>query len=382
MISRAVDRWAHVVSRRPGTVLLLAAVITAGLAAGGANVRTVEQSTDDFLPDEIPVMAAFDRVQAEFGSAGATSYTILVEVAPSAANSTEVRDVRDPRLLRWTTAVENDLRDLDRVTSVEGPSGLFTEVPPTERGVQDVLDRAGEERWSRVIAEDYSAVRVTVEASGLSAAEEVSVAEDIRATVEAHPRAPGIDITYTGQTYIDEAFQEQANRTMAVTSTVALLGVFLVVVVLFRSVYYGLSALMTLIFGIAAGYGLFGYLGYNMSPATSGAISMGVGIAIDFGIQPVARYLEEREEDGIEESVRTMMHGIARPMTLGVIAALFGFASLSTGTITFLSALGILLSLTTLFAYVAAFAVLPPVMILWDRYVSDGVRISMFGDST
>jgi predicted RND superfamily exporter protein len=375
MIEPVAKRYARIVTQRPGTILLIVLGVTAVMTAGAQRVDVVEQNEEDILPDSIPSVAAFNTIQAEFSSAEPTTYTILLETAPRYANSTEVRDVRNPRFLRYVETISNDIERLDRVSSVSSPTDLFDQLPASKRQTRTALDQIGEERWGQSIADDYAAARIQVEASGLSADEDVELAADIQATVEAHPRVPGVDITYTGQTYIDQAFQEQSDRTMGITTSVSLLGVLIVVILLFRSLYYGITALLALVIGIMAGYGAFGWMGLNMSPSTSGALSIGVGIAVDFGIQPVARYREERAEQDMQAALATTIEGIARPMTLGMIAAIMGFASLSIGKITFLSDLGILLTLTTFIAFVAAFTVIPPVVILYDRYLEEYVSM-------
>lgn len=377
MIGDVLDRWSSILARSPGTVLVIMLVLFGVLALGGQHVGTAQQNTEDFLPDRFPVIDAFNTISAEFGSAEATSYTVLIQTDPSYADSNEIRDVRDPRLLRYIETVSNDLRRLDRVTSVSGPSSLFSKTPPSRAETEAALNAIGEGRWSQFISDDYSAVRMTVEAAGISASEELAVAEQIQSTVKAHDRPPGLALTYTGQPFIDKAFQNQSNETMGMTTMVAILGVLIIVIILFRSLYYGLNSILTVVFGIVAGFGVFGYLGFNISPATSGAIAIGIGIGVDFGIQTVSRYIEEREHRGIDKSIQITLGGVARPMTLGCIAALLGFSSLSFGTITFLSSLGYILSLTTAFAFVAAFTVVPPLIILYDRYVTEDIRGSV-----
>ena len=158
---------------------------------------------------------------------------------------------------------------------------------------------------------------------------------------------------------------------MALTGLVAIIGVFAVVIYMFRSLTYGFTALSTLIFGVLTGYGIFGWLGLNMSPGTSGAITMGIGVAIDFGIQPIARYLEEREEFRAPKALEETMTGVVTPMTIGLLAANIGFLSLNVGRVTFLSDLGSLLTFTTTMAYVAAFTITPAILILYDYYFTD-----------
>lgn len=374
MIDRFVEKYSEVVVERPLLVFGVALLLTLVLASGATKVQTVEQSTSDFLPETFESIQAFDVLEKEFSSTGGTTYTILLVTDPDYPDSTEIRDMRSPRALRYMRTIDADLSGLRGVDSVDSPADLFREIPPAKKGVKRAMDRLGESRWSRYISRDYSAARIEVQAGGLSAREENRLADRIRYVIESQASPAGIEYSLTGQPFIDQAFQEQAQQTSRVTSIVAFSLVLVIVIGLFRSFFFGFASLQTLVFGIAAGFGTFGLLGFNLSPATSGAISIGVGIAIDFGIQPVSRYREERRDLGMEEALSTTIKGVARPMTLGVIAAVMGFLTLSLGRITFLSSLGIMLSLTTSLAYVAAFTVIPSTLIIHDRYVTPAVK--------
>lgn len=365
---KVIENYSNLLFRKPATVLLIAVIVTAIIASGASKVDTVEQNQEDLLPDSIPTMAAFNTISAEFSSDSGTSYTILVETDPQYANSNEVRDLRNPDALRFMDAVSNDLESMDKISSVSSPSNLFQQIPSSKAGVRETFSTLGESRWQSSISEDYQSGLIRVNTVDLTMEEQAEMANTIRQTVEVHDKPSGLKTSYTGQPYIDEAFQNQTNQTMSITGIAAVLGVMIVVIILFRSIFYGATSLLTLIFGIATGFGIFGWLGLNMSPATSGAITMGIGVAIDFGIQPISRYIEEREQLEIQKSLSETIKGVITPMTVGLIAANIGFLSLSIGRVTFLSDLGTLLTLTTTMAYVSAFTVIPPALVLYDRY--------------
>lgn len=375
MIEKIIEKYSDTVVNRPITCLAIVVLVTGFLVSGASKVTVEQQSTEDFLPDSFESIKAFETIQKEFGTAEATTYTVLIESEPSYGNSNEIRDMRDPEALKYIQLIESEMKSMDRVNTVESPVDLFEEVPASKGEVDKTLEQLGKQRWSQYISDDYSAAKITIKATSLSEEQKIDLANDIRYNIESNDKPAGLELTYTGQIYIDQAFQNQSNRTNQLTTTVAFLLVLVVVILLFRSVFYGLNSLQTLVFGIAAGFGTFGWLGYNLSPATSGAISIGVGIAIDFGIQPVSRYIEERktEENGMEKSLAKTIKGVARPMTLGVIAAVMGFSALSFGRITFLSSLGVMLSLTTIMAYIAAFTVIPPTLIIHDRYLKEKI---------
>ncbi|MFB6147841.1 MAG: hypothetical protein ABEJ66_03065, partial [Candidatus Nanohaloarchaea archaeon] len=103
----------------------------------------MEMSQEDLLPDGMPTMQAYEVISTEFSSGSGTSYTILVETAPRHANSTEIRDLRNPEALRFMKSVANDLESLNRISSVSGPSDLFKDIPAGQAGVEETLRTLG-----------------------------------------------------------------------------------------------------------------------------------------------------------------------------------------------------------------------------------------------
>jgi predicted RND superfamily exporter protein len=363
-----IDSYARLISDRPFAFLVAMLAITVFLAGGASSVETVEQSNEDLLPDTIDSVRAFEVIGAEFGQGGGGStYTILFETDPEYPNSTEIRDVRDPELMTYLERVSNDLSSMKEVVTVSSAADLVEE-PSTIRNVSRQLQQSP--RSEQFVSEDYSFTIMRVSTTDLSQDEQQELAERIQTSTRINEKPSGIETGFTGDVFINQAFQEQSNSTMSTTSAISLVGVLVIVILLFRSVTSGLTSLLALIFGIVSGFGIYGWLGLNMSPATSGAVSMGMGIAIDFGIQIVSRYREERKQSDITAALSETLAGVLNPMTIALVAAVIGFTSLSFGRITFLSDMGTMLTLTTLCAYIGALTLIPVSLVLYDRHGS------------
>ena len=368
MIEEMIDSYSKKIVNHPIKLLIILTVSSILIATGASNIENVDQNNEDFLPDTVESVEAFDVIGAEFGQGeGGTTYTVMLESSPSYANSTEIRDVRDPELLRYIETISNDIESIDDVVTVNSAADLV-ESPASKREAIKQLQESGQA--SQYISEDYSFTILRISTTDISSDEQDELASRIRTSVERNDKPAGIEAGYTGQPFINQAFQRESQSTQGQTSLLSIIGVFLVVVLLFRSVINGLTSLSALIFGIITGIGIFGWLGFNLSPATSGSISMGMGIAIDFGIQTVSRYKDERERYEIEKAVSEMIKGVIKPMTIALIAAIIGFTALSFGRITFLSELGTLLTLTTLFAYIGALTLIPILLVLYDQRIS------------
>lgn len=367
MIDRIIRQYSVFVSDNPLKFLAAIVLSSVFIASGATNIENVSQNNEDFLPDSVDSVAAFDIIGAEFGQGGGSTYTILLESSPNHPNSNEIRDVREPELLRYIETVSNDIESMDEVSMVSSASDLV-EDPATKREAWNHMQKTG--RAFNFISKDYSFTIIRVTSTDLSSDEQDDLAERIKRSVERNDIPEGIETGYTGQPFINQAFQDASSDTQGQTSLLSLVGVFVVVVLLFRSLVNGLTSLSALIFGVLAGIGIYGWLGMNLNPATSGSVSMGIGIAIDFGIQTVSRYREERANGDIEESVYRMISGVINPMTIALIASIIGFTALSFGRITFLSSLGTILTLTTTFAYIGALTLIPALLVIYDRYFS------------
>jgi len=367
MIENLAKKYSRIVASYPGAILVLLFVMAGFIASGATQIEQVSQNNEDFLPDTVPSVKAFDIIGAEFGQGGGGStYTILFETAPEYANSNELRDIRESQMINYIETVSNDIESFKEVTTVSSVADLVEDAS-TKRDVINQLEAS--EQASSYVSEDKSFTIMRISSTDISASEEEELASMIKTSVERIERPPGIETGYTGQPFINQAFQEQSQSTQGQTSILSLIGVFLVVILLFRSIVSGLTSLSALIFGIMTGVGVFGWLGLNLSPATSGAISMGIGIAIDFGIQTVSRYKEERRELGIEKSLTEMFVGVINPMSIALIASIIGFTALSFGRITFLSDLGTILTLTTTFAFIGALTVIPTLLVIYDKHL-------------
>ena len=356
------EAYASQVVERPWMILGAAVLVVVAMAAGASNVETVNQGNEDLLPDTVPSINAFEVFSQDFSTGGGSSYTVLVETTGEG-----VEDVRDPELLRFIELLDSTYSSYDEVVNVDSAADLV-ENPASIRETSSQFESSG--RSSSFVSDDYSFTIIRIQTAEISTDEEAALASEIREATETKETPPGIQISFTGSPFIDQAFQRQSSQTQGLTTMLSLVGVLAVVILLFRSVVKGLSSLTALIIGVVAGFGTFGWLGLNISPATSGAVSMGIGIAIDFGIQTVSRFREERQSSGLEESVQATLEGVFRPMTVALVAAMIGFYSLTLGRITFLSDLGTMLALITAFAYLSSLTVIPVVLTLQDRWNS------------
>ena len=106
-------------------------------------------------------------------------------------------------------------------------------------------------------------------------------------------------------------------------------------------------------------------MGINV--ATSGVISMIMGIGIDFGIQIITRFKQELKNNEKREAMRITINGIFMPMFITTLAALIGFRAMSLGQLKLMGEMGTIMSLGVAFCMLAAITIVPSILVLFTK---------------
>lgn len=365
-----LDRYGRLLGGRPYAVL---GVCVLALLAGMVGSGLLRQSVVDFsdqVPQDLESIQAFDFIEDEFGESG-LSVIYAVEADPDYAGSSEVRDVRDPEVMRYIDILGSKAGTLDQVTRVSSAAVLLRQanggrLPGSGEAIRDIITSAGDgsDPYALFISPDYSvaAVRVTYVAADDYESEDV-VRELLMIAEEEVPPA-GTRTTLTGGPVTNVVLFDQIGPTFALTGTLSFLGIFIVVVLVFYSLRYGVTSLLAVVFGSVWAFGFLGFSGLSLNPQTSGALSLILGIGIDFGIQVVTRFRQELRKLKPRNAIARTMPAVIPPMTISVVAIALGFKALSLGNLRFIGELGDIMALGVMMSYLAAITVIPAVLVI------------------
>lgn len=188
--------------------------------------------------------------------------------------------------------------------------------------------------------------------------------------VQANPPPDGLALQLSGLTYINKVWQDL----MVTGMLTAVLGSFLVVFVLmlleFRSLTFGVLAMVPLSGSIILTYGLVGWVGldYNMPIAVCAALTLGLGI--DFAIHFLQRFKAHVIESRNVELTNQYMFGEpGRAIARNAIIITIGFLPLTFSTLGPYITVGLFFASLMLFCTLATLFMLPAAL----RFV--GARI-------
>lgn len=364
-MSKIIEKYSEFVCSKPYAVILLVLLITFFSIYFAGTITMKTSSNRDFLPEDEPAISTLFTIEDEFGSTNVVH--LVVEVEPEHAGSNEVRDVRDPRVLRYMSSIGELASHTDDVIEVTSPASILKSInggrlPSSLREVQELTYKNG--LLDSYISRDYTLALVRIQTTDDVDYDSLEVElEKVIAQVAA---PPGIKASLGGTILEQQVMKKNIQPDMAKTSTYSLVGILVIVLLVFGSFRYGLTPLTTIIFGSLWALGYVGFIGMGLSSATSGVLSMIMGIGIDFGIQVVTRYRYELQDKIPSKAMAVSLNNVIVPMSTTTLAALIGFQALQLGKLTFVGEMGTIMSYGVTASMLAAITFVPALVVILD----------------
>ena len=212
-----------------------------------------------------------------------------------------------------------------------------------------------------------SATRMTVVIRGRSSQD----LQDLASRGEAWLRenAPALATEATGLNVVFAHISQRNIESMLRGTVVAMAFISVILVLVFKSIRFGLISLLPNFVPAAMSFGLWGHLVGEVGIASSVVIVVAFGIVVDDTIHFLSRYLRARKEDGLsaEEAVRVTFRSVGKALWTTTLVLSAGFLAFAGSGFQVSWALGLLVTITIAFAIIADFLLLPPLLMALDR---------------
>ncbi len=367
MIKKLLERYSGFVTSRPFTVLVLMLLVSAFAIQMAGTIETKKSDIKSMLPQDVDAINTLNSIENEFGSTNNVFFA--VEIDPAHRGSDEVRDVRDPRVLRYIDQLTELAQHTEDVIDVTGAASVLKNInggrlPRSVREVQELSDKNG--LLNGYVSRDYTLALVRIRTTDDADLKALEV--ELNKIITEIPEPPGITASLGGNAMESTVMEKSIGPDMAKTSLYSLVGILVIILLLFRSIKYGFTPMTTIVFGTLWAMGYVGLIGMGLSSQTSGVLSMIMGIGIDFGIQVVTRYrFELQEQLSPEKAMAVSLNNVIIPMSTTTLAALIGFQAMSLGKLTFLGDMGTIMSYGVAASMFAAITVVPALIIIIDN---------------
>jgi uncharacterized protein len=324
------------------------------------------------------ISALEDRMFEAEGEELAALEAELLELEQAAS---EARYFQRPDILRWMAMLEDDLAASGLVGKSNGLPDLVKTVnrelsggeprdfriPDSVQGVAQVLlqfqsSHRPQDLW-HMVTPDYRRAVLWLQLTSGDNQDMSAVIRHVDAFLAANPAPEGMDVRWAGKTYLNVVWQDAMVKGMVGSLAGAFVAVLVMMIVLFRSLAYGLLAMLPLTITITFIYGLIGWTGkdYDMPIAVLSALTL--GLSIDFAIHFIERSREAlAKHGGLRAAMAEVFEEPARAISRNAIVIAVGFTPLLLAPLVPYITVGVFLATIMAVSAIVTLLLLPAVM--------------------
>ncbi|NQZ80811.1 MAG: MMPL family transporter [Colwellia sp.] len=310
----------------------------------------------------------------------------LVNIADKTFNDNKV--FLDPALLNWqadfqqallTTGLvgkSNGLADIVKTVNRELYSGKDKDfiIPQSSNGVAQTLlqyqsSHRPQDLW-HFVTKDYQQSLLWLQMTSGDNQHTTKVVEWADNYIATHPMPKDISYQWAGKSYLNIVWQDAMVNGMIDSLLSSFVIVFLMMVFLFRSLKYGILAMLPLTFTISMIYGLIGWVGkeYDMPIAVLSALTL--GLSIDFAIHFLQRARElEKELGSLSQALAAMFQEPSRAISRNAIVIAIGFTPLLLSPLMPYITVGFFLASIMALSALVTLVLLPALMTLFSKRI-------------
>lgn len=369
ILNKALEKYSKFVSYHSFIVLAIVIVITLASMVGSSMVGTKYIENSDIIPDHLEVIKAYELLEDNFGSE--TTIMIAIELDPEYTGSDEIRDIRDPRVIKYINLLTMSAETLENVELAESASSLLklfnnNVLPQTQREIIKLSDNPLLDRY---ISDDYNMAVIRMSLVDVENSDDnLDIVLEVQRIIDEIEQPPGLEVNVAGQLAVDPAITALVVPDIERIMSVSFMGIIILSFLVFFSIRYGIAPISVILIGIVWAMGFIGLMGLNLSAQTSGTISMIMGIGIDFGIQITNRFREEiKKRVSPEKAMEITMNSVFVPMATTTLAALIGFRAMSWGQLTFFGEFGDIMTYGVTACFLAAITIVPVILVQGEK---------------
>lgn len=368
LLSRSLAKLSDVVVTKPGSVLLVSAVITLILSFGIIFLRT-DTNQENYFPRSHPVRKASEVINKNFGG----SQTISVMISGN---------IKDPGVMKKIDELTHHLKEQDGVGNVFSISDVVREMSkaiyePGETGYDKIPDSAeaiaqmfelynmsgNPDDWKQLMNFENTRAHLLVKLSKPDNHVITALKKNIRVFTAGFPA----DVTVGGYAIIMADFANSIIRGQVSSLIFALLTVFILLSIIFRSVKGGLIGSIPLAVSIVIQFGVMGLTNIPIDAATALLSSIMIGVGVDFTIQYLWRYNTELRKGSVHaEAIAISLKTTGRSIVINALSVMAGFSATFISGFLSIRYFGYLVLLSIGSCLLCAIIVIPAFM-LWFR---------------
>lgn len=327
---RFLGSLSKLIINHSGKIILVSAFVTLLISAGIFMLK-IETNQENYFPKNNPVKMASEMINKKFG--GSQTVSIMIS-----------GDIKDPAVMKGidnltremgTTdgvgqifSISQAVREMSKAIYSKGEKG-YDNIPDSRESIAQMFElynMSGDpEDFRQMMNLENTKAHILIRLSN----PENAVIQNVKARLNKLTSTIPAEVTIGGYAIIMTDFSDSIIKGQVMSLLFALITVFLLLTIIFRSVKGGLIGSIPLAISIVILFGFMGFAGIALDAATALLSSVMIGVGVDFTIQYIWCFnIQIRKGLSYEESTRTSMATIGRSIIINASTVMAGFSPL------------------------------------------------------
>lgn len=328
-LSRGIGKLSSAVIRWPGRVLLVSLILTLVIGTGIAFIR-IDTNQENFFPAKHPVRRASEIINSKFG--GSQTISIMI-----------TGDIKDPAVMKGIDELTSRLKNSEGVGGVFSISDVvremskalyspgevgYDQIPSSSEAIAQMFElynmSGNPDDFRQLMNFDNTRAHILVRLSRPDNSVIRALRDDVRTYTAGFPAG----VTIGGYAIIMADFAQKIINGQVSSLVFALLIVFVLLAIIFRSVKGGLIGSIPLAASIMIQFGFMGMVNVPIDAATALLSSIMIGVGVDFTIQFLWKYNNElRRGLSHPEAIMLTYRTTGRSIVINAMSVMAGFTA-------------------------------------------------------
>ena len=355
-------------------ILFVATVMTAFFFFSMSKVK-VDANAMNYFKDGSPIKVQTKYIDSQLK--GTYNLEVIIDSGTKGG-------VKEPEFLRELETIHeflDELPEFGRVISLldfikkmnqvmHEDRAEFYRIPDSREEVAQYLllysFSSPQEDLTDMVDYDYRITRVSVRIPIMDTSEYKAIIAKVESFFQ--KEVPQAEIDLTGLIILFNNIDEYIFESLITSFSIALVLIFLMMIIVFRSFKYGCLSMIPNLFPVFAAGGLMGVLGVNLEFGTVMVACVVIGIGVDDSIHYISRYLRKKR-GGVSRrtAIEYALEESGKPIVFTSVILFFGFGVLLFASFVFNIYFGMLVCIAIVIALLADLILLSAIILIYPE---------------
>jgi hypothetical protein len=369
-----LDGLSSLIINHPGKIILVSAIVTLVISVGIFMLK-IETNQENYFPKNSPVRMASDVINKKFGGSQTISIMIsgdIKDLAVMKGIDNLTREIETTDGVGKVFSISQAVREMSKAIYTEGESG-FDDIPDSRESIAQMFElynmSGNPEDFRQMMNLENTKAHILIRLSK----PENRVIQNLKTRIEKLTTVIPAEITIGGYAIIMTDFSDSIIKGQVLSLLFALVTVFLLLAIIFRSATGGLIGSIPLAVSIIILFGFMGLAGIALDAATALLSSVMIGVGVDFTIQYIWCFnIQIKKGLSYEESTRTSMSTIGRSIIINASMVMAGFSPLMLSGFTSIRFFGYLTLISIGSCLLGALVLIPAILVKFRPRFAEG----------